>query len=107
MGDDIAMGYTLTLAGRVDESVVNRSGSGQGDLMNALAKTPLAQEVYWDKKNRKLRMDAKYLCRFDGTDYCQWIGRCADGYYRHFGPVFHIIRVQPTTTPPTEAGAKR
>lgn len=89
---EIAMGYTLTLADPGAESVVlGKSGSGQGELINALKETPLGRLTRSLYKRRDV--DTSYLCRFDDTDYCQWFGRKSDGCFHPISHVMKIVRV--------------
>lgn len=66
--------------------------SGQGDLMHELAKHPLAISER-DAGKPWRRMDHVHLSRFDGTNYCQWYGRCADGYHRPIGRIMKILEI--------------
>jgi hypothetical protein len=67
--------------------------SGQGDLIKELAKHPLAiSERDTGKPWRK--MDHIHLSRFDGTNYCQWYGRCADGFHRPIGRIMQIVSIK-------------
>ena len=84
--------YALTLAGPEAEEICrSKSGSGQGDLLRELSRTPLARSEY----GRPRGIDTAHLIRFDGTDYCQWYGRRADGRWYPFGRIMQIIRSHP------------
>jgi hypothetical protein len=84
--------YALTLAGpEAAEICRDKSGSGQGDLLRELSRTPLARSEY----GRPRGIDTAHLIRFDGTDYCQWYGRRADGRWYPFGRIMQIIRSHP------------
>lgn len=86
MGD-----YVLTLAGPEAEAICrSKSGCGQGDLLRELSRTPLARSEY----GRPRGIDAAHLLRFDGTDFCQWFGRRADGRFYPFGRIMQIVRIQ-------------
>lgn len=88
----IVMGHALTLAGKGAETETRGlGGCGQGDLINALERTPLARSERESYKRRDV--DAVYLSRFDGTDYCQWVGRKGDGYFHPIGRIMRIIKV--------------
>jgi hypothetical protein len=86
---------------KIASSAVANSGgtNGQGDLTRELAKHPLARSEL-GKPNKLRTMDHIHLGRFDGTDYCQWWGRCADGYHRPIGRIMQIVVTSPV--PPTE-----
>lgn len=66
--------------------------SGQGDLIRELAKLPLAV-LERDTGRPWRRMDHIHLSRYDGTDYYQWYGRCADGFHRPIGRIMRIVSV--------------
>lgn len=89
---EVVMGHMLTMAEPGAQSLVmGKSGSGQGELINALENTPtarLARSLY-----KRRDVDTSYLCRFDGTDLCQWFGRKADGCFHPISPVMKIVRV--------------
>ncbi len=88
MSDEIVMGHTLTLAGREAEDVVRGcNSSGQGDLMKALAKLPLAVAELGHPK----RLDHVFLTRYDDTDYCSWVGRNGGGNFQHIGRLMRIV----------------
>lgn len=78
------------------EAVKHSGGTtGQGELMRALSLLPLARSERDDAKPGR-RMDHIHLGRFDGTDYCQWWGRCGDGYHRPLGRIMQIVKVSDT-----------
>jgi len=86
------MEYHLELA---DAAEFNRliscrhSSSGQGDIVNALQRDPLAKAEFWGAIKGK-RVDHVYLTRIDGTDFVSWTGRFADGYHRYLGRPMRI-----------------
>lgn len=93
---DIGGPYVLTIPCQTDAQKIadQACGScGQGDLMRELSKHPLAI-VERDVSKPWLRMDHIHLSRFDGTDYCQWWGRCADGFHRPVGRILQIIPIK-------------
>lgn len=84
--------YALTLApDNVSDAVHGKNGDGQGALVDGLQRTPLAALVLSDGRPR--RMDHIHLSRFDGTDFCQWYGRAADGFHYPIGAIMQIVRV--------------
>jgi hypothetical protein len=66
---------------------------GQGELLRSLSKTPIARAVILAEHQRRGRgrFDTAHLGRYDGTNYCQWMGRASDGYFHAFGPIFEIV----------------
>lgn len=95
MNDEIQMGFVLTLAGKeAIEATMGLNGSGQGELLDVLSKTPLARSEYKSYFVGKYdRVDTAYLSRFDGTDYCQWHGRQRDGCFHPMGRILKIIEI--------------
>lgn len=91
------MSHVLTLPNQAEAMRATHSSggsSGQGDLIQELSKHPLAiSERDAGKPWRK--MDHIHLSRFDGTDYCQWYGRCADGFHRPIGRILQIVAASP------------
>lgn len=90
---EIVEGYALTLAGpEAERAVIGKNGSGQGALIDALERTPLARAERAAYRRRDI--DTAYLCRFDDTDYCQWFGRKADGRFHPISRVMRIVAVR-------------
>ena len=86
-----SMSHVLTLAGPEAESETSgKNVSGQGGLIGALQKSPLARAERASYKRGDV--DNSYLYRFDGTDYCQWFGRKADGRFHPLGRIMQIIK---------------
>lgn len=86
--------YTLTLApDDALHAVRGKNSSGQGDLIAALQRTPLAAAVLSDGKPRKRQMDHVHLSQFNDTNFCQWYGRASDGYHYPIGKVMLIVCV--------------
>ena len=84
--------YVLTLApDAATGEVTGKNSDGQGKLIDALQKTPLAAAVLSAGRPRK--MDHIHLSRFDGTDFCRWYGRAADGFHYPIGAVMQIVKV--------------
>ncbi len=97
MANAIAMGHVLTLAGEEAAAICAAApgGSGQGDLIQALAKTPLARaQVMPLYRERRPRFDTIHLSRYTGTDYVQWHGRASDGHFHPFGEILQILPVE-------------
>lgn len=74
-------GPLLIEAGAVDTGPF-RSSDGQG--LGVLAGEPVAQANAPSLRNR---VDTAFLCRYTGTDFVQWHGRAASGYYHPIGRV--------------------
>lgn len=96
---------TLTLAPPEAEQIV-RELSGSGQETADLAKTPLAEAEYasvaYGPPTRRFPggrwrgwWDTSYLCRFHGTNYCQWYGRARSGHFIRFGRILEIVEVTP------------
>lgn len=87
----------LTIAPEwVAETVSTLGGCGQGKLLAELSRTPLARSEYTSgvgKGRSRLRIDTSHLCRFEGTDFVQWYGRVASGYFVPFGRIMQIVGV--------------
>jgi hypothetical protein len=84
--------WHLTLADQSEALRITRGlgGSGQGDMLRALSKTPLAIEEYRTGRPKR-PVDASHLSRYDGTDFVVWMGRHADGYFRPYGRILQIV----------------
>lgn len=89
------MTHILTIPDQkaASETVKASAGTcGQGEVMAALSKLPLAKSERDADKPWK-RMDHIHLGRFDGTDYCQWWGRAGNGYHYPIGRIMQIVEV--------------
>jgi hypothetical protein len=87
------MQHVLTIPDqKLAADAVKSSGgtNGQGELIRALSKLPLAVSELGGPKSWR-RMDHIHLGRFDGTDFYQWWGRCGDGYHRPIGRIMQIV----------------
>jgi hypothetical protein len=79
---------TLVLADEsADTTVRNKNGNGQGDLMRAFEKLPIAQAECGNPKH----LDAIYLSHYAGTDYVRWHGRASDGRFYPIGRIMEIV----------------
>lgn len=98
--------FVLTLPDQKAASEITRgkSTNGQGDLMKLMSREPLAQSELGRPKGR----DHIHLGQFDGTDYVQWWGRCADGFHRPIGRIMKICRIAsiPPQSCADEAGGR-
>ena len=73
----------------VGNGALNLNGDGQS--VPAWCKDdPLAKQ-YAPKSYKKTGFDTAHLSRYVGTDFIQWYGRRADGYFHAWGPVFKIV----------------
>lgn len=91
------MPHFLTLADSSAKSAVNKSGGsdGQGELLKALAASEMGRsELYLHKTTWHRKMDHMHLTRYTGTDFCQWTGRCADGFHRPIGRIMQIVEAK-------------
>jgi hypothetical protein len=94
MSSVIVDGYVLTLAEDwVEDFVKDLNGDGSSELINRLSATPLALAERRSYKTHDI--DTSYLSRFDGTDYCQWMGRKSDGFFHPLSRIMKIIKAVP------------
>jgi hypothetical protein len=75
--------------------ITDRCGgsNGQDELIRELSLHPTARAERDAARGKGRMMDHVHLSRFDGTDYCQWLGRCSDGFHR---PVGRIMQITPS-----------
>ncbi len=76
---------TVALLQEIGDGTLYLGGSGQG--YEVLQRCPVAQA---NRPGLKARVDTAYICRFDGTDFFQWYGRKADGYFHPFGKIMRM-----------------
>lgn len=87
----------LTLApDEAQQVVAGLDSDGQG--LDDLSRHPLAISEYnagRGKGRNRLVIDTSHLTRYDGTDYVQWVGRIALGYFVPFGRLMKIVEPRP------------
>jgi hypothetical protein len=76
---------TEPLLQEIGDGTLYLGGSGQG--YEVLQRCPVARA---NRPGPKARIDTAYICRFDGTDFFQWTGRKADGYFHPFGKIMRL-----------------
>jgi hypothetical protein len=90
---ETALGYVLTLADKEAFEITRElNGNGQGALIQELSNTTLAKAERASYKGPAV--DTSYLSKFQGTDYCQWVGRQSDGRFYPIGRILKIIKVE-------------
>lgn len=90
------MSSVLTLADESANAAAAKSGGsdGQGERLRLLARSPLARAELLANKKTWRRMDHVHLTQYDNTNFCQWVGRCADGFHRPIGRIMQIVETK-------------
>lgn len=69
----------------IGEGALYLGGNGQGTSW--LRDDPVAKR---NRPGAKARVDTAYISKYDGTDFYQWFGRRADGYFHPFGKIMRL-----------------